>query len=431
MNILSIIEKKSNNQELTKEEIYFWVNGYTKQEIPDYQIAALLMAIKINGMTDDETYYLTKSYVDSGSTIEFDDIFVVDKHSTGGIGDKTSIILAPLMASLGINVGKLSGRGLGFTGGTIDKLESIKGFSTSLTQEEFVRNVTEKGISIIGQIDTLAPADKYIYALRDSTVTSNSLPLICASILSKKFAVSADLIMIDIKCGTGAFMKDLKSAERLAKLMIRIANKFDRKLSCIITDMSAPLGQQIGNGNEIKESIETLQGKGPKDITDISVYLASYALSYKEKISMEKAEAKVRENLNNNKAFDKFVEWVSLQKGETKNLLENNIFKPKNQFDILADKDGYLSIDSASEIGEITVTLGGGRVKKSDKINHNVGIKLNKKHADKVLKGDSLITVYYDKEVNKEEITKHFFDKAVSISSKKIKSTPLILKVVD
>ncbi|NQX83936.1 MAG: thymidine phosphorylase, partial [Mycoplasmataceae bacterium] len=245
MNILSIIEKKSNNQELTKEEIYFWVNGYTKQEIPDYQIAALLMAIKINGMTDDETYYLTKSYVDSGSTIEFDDVFVVDKHSTGGIGDKTSIILAPLMASLGINVGKLSGRGLGFTGGTIDKLESIKGFSTSLTQEEFVRNVTEKGISIIGQIDTLAPADKYIYALRDSTVTSNSLPLICASILSKKFAVSADLIMIDIKCGTGAFMKDLKSAERLAKLMIRIAKKFDRKLSCIITDMSAPLGQQI------------------------------------------------------------------------------------------------------------------------------------------------------------------------------------------
>ena len=399
MTIIDIITKKKNNQELTYEEIKFAVLGYINGKVKDYQMSALLMAITINGMTEQETFDLTEIMLHSGEIIDLKNLYpVIDKHSTGGVGDKTTMILAPLVASCGVNVAKMSGRGLGLTGGTIDKLESIGNFNTSISIENFKEQVKKIKVAIVGQMGNLVPADKKIYALRDVTGTVESIPLIASSIMSKKLASGADAIVIDVKVGNGALMKTLKEAQDLANLLVKIGKQHNKKVVCLITDMDEPLGNAIGNSLEVIESINVLKGKGPQDITELVIKLASYMVSLGKNISLDEAEKQVIENLKNGNAYHKFEELIKYQNGNI-----NNIKISDKVITIKSKEEGYIAQINALELGELARILGAGRLNKEDEIDPKVGIILNKKVGDYVKKDEELLKIYIEEKTVDEQ----------------------------
>lgn len=413
MRMVDIIEKKRDGQELTTAEINFFIEGYTKGEIPDYQASALAMAIYFQDMNDRERADLTRAMVESGDTIDLSAIdgVKVDKHSTGGVGDTTTLVLAPLVASLGVPVAKMSGRGLGHTGGTIDKLESIAGFHVELTREQFIDLVNRDKVAVIGQSGNLTPADKKLYALRDVTGTVNSIPLIASSIMSKKIAAGADAIVLDVKTGDGAFMKTQEDAEELAHAMVRIGNHVGRKTIAIISDMSQPLGFAIGNALEVKEAIETLQGKGPKDLTELVLTLGSQMviLAGKAKTS-EEAKEMLLDAIHSGKALAKFKEFLANQGGDASIVDDlTKLPQAKYKIELPAKQSGYISRMVADEIGVASMILGAGRATKEGVIDLAVGLVLHKKVGDKVEEGESILTIYSNRE-NVEDVKQKLYD---------------------
>lgn len=411
--MVDIIEKKRDGQELTTAEINFFIEGYTKGEIPDYQASALAMAIYFQDMNDRERADLTRAMVESGDTIDLSAIdgVKVDKHSTGGVGDTTTLVLAPLVASLDVPVAKMSGRGLGHTGGTIDKLESIAGFHVELTREQFIDLVNRDKVAVIGQSGNLTPADKKLYALRDVTGTVNSIPLIASSIMSKKIAAGADAIVLDVKTGDGAFMKTQEDAEKLAHAMVRIGNHVGRKTIAIISDMSQPLGFAIGNALEVKEAIETLQGKGPKDLTELVLTLGSQMviLAGKAKTS-EEAKEMLLDAIHSGKALAKFKEFLANQGGDASIVDDlTKLPQAKYKIELPAKQSGYISRMVADEIGVASMILGAGRATKEDVIDLAVGLVLHKKVGDKVEEGESILTIYSNRE-NVEDVKQKLYD---------------------
>ncbi len=402
ISMVDIIEKKKLGEELTKEEIDFWIAGLVTGKIPDYQTTALLMAIRLKGMTDLETFNLTESMMNSGDTLDLSDIQGVkaDKHSTGGVGDKTSMALCPMVASLGLKIAKMSGRGLGFTGGTLDKLEAIPGMSVTLTPARFQQQVSDIGISIIGQSATLDPADKKLYALRDVTGTIDSMPLISSSIMSKKLAAGCDDILLDVKYGVGAFMKTKEDAETLAKMMVSIGTYLHRNVEAEVTSMNQPLGNAIGNILEVKEAIDTLHGKGPKDFTELCYSSGSTMLVqaglYPDR---ESARHALEENVANGKAFQKFREFVQAQGGDVSYVDTPEKFPTALYvYKVRSIKAGYITGINTMEMGLDSMRLGAGRETTDDIIDPAAGIILAKKLGDKVNKGDLLLTLYTEKD---------------------------------
>jgi len=406
MNIVDIINKKRLNKELTPEEITFFVDGYVQGTINDYQMSSLLMAICINGMSYEETSNLTEVMLHSGDTIDLSMLkgIKVDKHSTGGVGDKTTMILLPLVAACGVTAPKMSGRGLGFTGGTIDKLESIPGFKTNLTNEEFINQVEKIGCSVVSQTGNLVPADKKIYALRDVTGTVESIPLIASSIMSKKLASGADKIVIDLKVGNGALMKNLEDAKTLATTMVEIGKRHNKEVVCLLTDMNQPLGNAIGNALEVKESIDVLDGKGPKDIRNLVIVLATIMVSLGLNISTEEANKLVLEKLSNKEGLRKFKEMVAMQGGDI-----DAIKVSDKVVSIKSKKTGFVKSINTDMLGEIVRKLGGGRYNKEDNIDPSVGIVLSIKQGDYVLEDEEILKVYInEKDIKVEEILECF-----------------------
>ena len=405
MNIVEIIEKKKNKEELSYDEIKYVVDNYIIGIVKDYQMSALLMAIVLNGMTEEEKYNLTKIMLDSGDKIDLSKIegIKVDKHSTGGIGDKTSLVVLPLVASCGVPVAKMSGRGLGFTGGTIDKLESIEGFNTSIEEEKFIDQVNNIKMALISQTGNLVPADKKIYALRDVTGTTESIPLIASSIMSKKLASGSDKIVLDVKVGKGAFMKNIEDAKELANLMVKIGNNANKETVAIISNMDYPLGKTIGNGIEVKEAIDTLNGKGDIKFLNLCLVLASYMVSLGKNISIDSALEEVNENYNNKKGYEKLLEFIKAQGGYI-----YNIKICSNKIEIISDESGYISDIDSLKLASLANSLGAGRIKKEDEIDHGVGIILNKNYGDAVAKGDILCYVLTNNSINDEEYEKCF-----------------------
>ena len=422
MNIIDIITKKKNNEVLSEEEIEYVINNYVNDNIKDYQMSALLMAIVINGMNDDEIYYLTKAMLNSGDKIDLSGIegIKIDKHSTGGIGDKTTLVVAPLVSACNVKVAKMSGRGLGFTGGTIDKLESIEGFKTNLTLEEFINEVNDIGLAIASQTGNLVPADKKIYALRDVTGTTESIPLIASSIMSKKLASGSDKIVLDIKVGKGAFMKTIDDAKKLSNVMINIGKRFNKEVICLITNMNYPLGNSIGNGLEVKEAIDTLKGEGEKRFTDLCLVIAAYMVSLSKGINVKDALREVKEKLDNKEGFNKFLEFVKYQGGNI-----NNISICENKYEVISDSEGYLIDIDSLKLAEFANDLGSGRKNKDDKINYGVGIVLNKKVNDKVEKNEILGYVYTN-----ENIDVSILKDAFTIKSENINEITMIYEVI-
>ncbi len=401
MRMYDIIRKKRDGGILTDEEIGFFIDGYVKGDIPDYQAAALCMAIYYKGMTLEETTSLTFKVRDSGDKLDFSRIngIRVDKHSTGGVGDKTSLVVTPIVATLGVKVAKMSGRGLGHTGGTIDKLESIEGFNTSISTEEFERIVNEVGIAIVGQTATLAPADKKLYALRDVTATVDSMPLIASSIMGKKLAADDDCIVLDVKTGSGSFMKTVEDSKALASLMVGIGKNAGKKMLALITDMDIPLGANIGNSLEVIEAIETLKGNGPRDLTEICVALASHMLSLAGHGTYEACEEKVWGVIKDGTALDTFANMVKAQGGNPQWIYHPELFpKAAYQKDVLAPCDGYITHTDTEGYGIACLMLGAGRNTMADKIDFAAGIRLYKKTGDPVKKGEPIATLYTGKE---------------------------------
>ena len=433
MTILDIIEKKRDKKELEKEEIEFFVNGYTKGEITDYQASALVMAIYINGMTNEETTNLTLAMAHSGEILDLSKLgkTIVDKHSTGGVGDKVSLILLPLVASFGVPVAKMSGRGLGFTGGTVDKLESIPGYKTDIDINKFVQNVENIGISMISQTLNLAPADKKLYSLRDSIACVESIPLIASSIMSKKIASGADKIVLDVTVGSGAFMKDLKSAEKLAKEMIEIGNLAKRETVAVITNMDEPLGRSVGNSLEVKEAIEALRGNILEDVKQVVLALGSYMLKLSGvEEDLEIAKKMLEENLNNGKAYKKFLELVKNQGGDITYIEDiDNLEETKYIEPVYSEKTGYIYNINAKEIGKLACYLGAGRVTKEDKIDKSVGIELLKKVGDKVSK-DEVIAYLHINKPEQLEIAKEKIKEIIKIRKEKQEKLKTIIKVI-
>ncbi len=397
MRVVDIITKKVQKQELSQKELEFLINGYVEGSVPDYQMSAFLMAVVFNGMSPAELGYLTKVMIQSGDTINLDMIpgIKVDKHSTGGVGDKTTLSVTPIVAALGVPVAKMSGRGLGHTGGTLDKLETIPGFKIELNEEEFIETVKKHKIAVIGQTGQLVPADKKIYALRDVTGTVNSIPLIASSIMSKKLSTGADAILLDVKCGEGAFMKDLESARLLAKTMISIGKELNVDVRAEITNMSRPIGRQIGNKNEVLEAIETLKGNGPEDFNKL-VYSSAATMLVQAKIAEDYSQAieMVKEVIANGKALDKFYEFVAAQHGDVEALKDPGFWKPKYKKEITAKSSGYMNIFNSLVFGNVAMKLGAGRMVKEDIIDAEAGITINKKTNEKVNVGDLIFTLY-------------------------------------
>ena len=408
MNILDIIAKKRDKKELTKEEIEYFVKGYTDGSITDYQAAALVMAIYINGMNEREITDLTLFMAYSGDVLDLSSLGeVVDKHSTGGVGDKITLILMPIVASLGIPVAKMSGRGLGFTGGTVDKLEAIPGYNTNVAVDEFIQNVKKVGISLIGQTLNLAPADKKLYALRDTISCTESIPLISSSIMSKKIASGANKIVIDVTCGSGAFMKDIQSARDLAKVMTKIGELAHKETKCIITDMNQPVGYAVGNTLEVIEAIDILKGKYlPEDIKNIITELGSNMLNLAGKVnSLEEGKAKILESLRNGKGYKKFVQLVQNQGGDISYIENTDKFaKAKYIFPIIAGKSGVVEKLDAYKVGKLSVYLGAGRMKKEDNIQKEVGFVFHKKVGDKVERSEVLGYIHSNEEEKAKEV---------------------------
>lgn len=420
MRMIDIIEKKRDGKSLTKEEIEFFVNGYTHGEVPDYQASSLAMAIFFQDMNDEERAALTMSMVNSGEKIDLSDIngIKVDKHSTGGVGDTTTLVLAPLVAAVGVPVAKMSGRGLGHTGGTIDKLESVKGFNVEISEKDFIKLVNDNQVAVIGQSGNLTPADKKLYALRDVTGTVNSIPLIASSIMSKKIAAGADAIVLDVKTGSGAFMKTLDDAEVLAHAMVRIGNNVGRNTMAIISDMSQPLGNAIGNALELKEAIATLKGNGPKDLTELVLTLGSQMVVLAEQAtSLDEARQMLIDAIKTGKALNKFKTFLSNQGGDD-SIVDSPEKLPsaKYQVEFKAKKDGYITEIIANEIGVASMMLGAGRQTKEDVIDLGVGIVLNKKVGEHVEKGENILTIH----TNTKEIDDILYklDNSITIESK-------------
>lgn len=432
MNILDIIEKKRDNHSLSKEEIVFFIDNYVKDEIKDYQASSLLMAILLNGMNDQETSDLTMAMVNSGDIVDLSSISGIkcDKHSTGGVGDKVTLILAPLLASCGVKIAKMSGRGLSHTGGTLDKLEAIPNFRVNLDNEEFIKQVNDINIALIAQSANLAYADKKLYALRDVSGTVESIPLIASSIMSKKIASGADAIVLDVKMGQGAFMKDIESASKLATTMVNIGKLMNKDVKAIISDMNIPLGYAIGNSLEVIEAINTLQNKGSKDLVDVCLELGTIMLLQSKLFTDEKqAREALIENIENNKGFEKFVELVEAQNGNSDCLYDFSKFKQsKNSIEIKANMSGYLIGINALAIGKLSLELGAGRHTKEDEIDYSAGILFNYKINDYIEKNDLIATLYTDKDISDEYIDS--FYNAITINKQPLLDYKLIKKII-
>ena len=428
-----LIEKKKVGKELTRDEIFAMTKKYVDGEIPDYQMSAFLMAVCFQGMTDRETFDLTEAMEKSGDTVNLD-MFgdkSVDKHSTGGVGDKTTLIVAPIVAASGGIVAKMSGRGLGHTGGTVDKLESFPGFRTSLSPDEFKAQVADCNLAVIGQSGDLAPADKKLYALRDVTATVDSVPLISSSIMSKKLAAGTKSIVLDVKCGSGAFMRTPEDASTLAKTMVKIGKAHGRSIAAIITDMNVPLGHAVGNALEVTEAIEVLRGGGPDDLRTICLTLASIMVKLSCKISIEEARERTADALKSGKAYNTFCRWIKAQGGDEKYALDPTLFgKAKYEKKIIADRDGYISAMAAEKIGTAAMVLGAGRETADDVIDIRAGIILSKKTADKIARGDVIATLYTEREHTLEKAEKMVLD-ALSFTDTAPKREPLIYDIIE
>lgn len=426
MNIISIIEKKKYGYALSEEEIRFVVEGIVDNSIPDYQLSALLMAIVLKGMNKDETYNLTRYMSLNGDQAKFDSVdgLVADKHSTGGVGDSTTFVVLPVIAALGIKVAKMSGRGLGHTGGTIDKLESIPNFKTELSSDEFIKIINKKGIAIIGQTLNMCTADKKLYALRDVTATVDSIPLITSSIMSKKIAGGADIITLDVKCGNGAFMQDKANAIELANMMVDIGKQAGKRVSAVVTDMNQPLDTYIGNKLEIMGAINVLKGEKNR-LYEVSKVIASLIIKDALSINLQDAVIKVDEVIRNGKAYEKLIDIIATQGGDIgyiKNISEGNRY-----IDILSDSEGYISFIDTKELGNILVALGGGRMSLEDKIDYEVGLKMYVELGNKVTVGDRLLRVYYNQ---LDESIKNRVTNAIEIQKEPPQLNDLIIEVI-
>lgn len=432
MRMVDLIEKKRDGRELTEEEISFIINGYTDGTIPDYQISAFTMAVFFQGMTEKERADLTMAMVHSGDVIDLSAIegIKVDKHSTGGVGDTTTLVLGPLVAAVGVPVAKMSGRGLGHTGGTIDKLEAVKGFHVEIDKEEFIKLVNKNKVAVIGQSGNLTPADKKLYALRDVTATVNSIPLIASSIMSKKIAAGADAICLDVKTGAGAFMKSLDDSRELAEAMVRIGNNVGRKTMAIISDMSQPLGYAIGNALEVKEAIDTLKGQGPEDLSELCLTLGSQMVYLAEKAdSIEAARELLEEAIKSGKALETFKLFLESQGGDA-SVVDHPERLPQAPFklELPAKESGYVAEITADSIGTAAMILGAGRATKESEIDLSVGLVLNKKIGDKVEAGESLVTIYSNTE-NIDDVKQRLYEH-IKVIDKKVDAPELIYEVI-
>ncbi len=432
MRMVDVIEKKRDGLELTKEEINFAIEGYTNGEVPDYQMSALLMAVYFQDMTTEERVNLTKAMIESGDQVDLSEIdgVKVDKHSTGGVGDTTTLILAPLVASVGVPVPKMSGRGLGHTGGTVDKLESIAGFQVELEPETFIALANKNKVAVVGQSGNLTPADKKIYSLRDVTGTVNAIPLIASSIMSKKIASGTDAIVLDVKTGSGAFMKTLEDAKELAHAMVQIGNGAGRETIGVISDMNQPLGFAVGNALEVKEAIDTLKGSGPEDLHELCIELGSRMVYLGKKAdSIEEAKEKLEEAIQSGQAIETFKTMIQAQGGDA-SIVDTPEELPAASltYEVEAKEDGFVSEIIANEIGIAASLLGAGRLTKESEIDLAVGLVLNKKIGDQVKKGESLVTIHSNREDVSEVIEKIYA--SYSFSKDKVKVKPLIYDVI-
>lgn len=421
---ISILKKIENKKKLTKEEISYMVNGYMNSEVSEDVMSKFLLLVKEKGLSYKDTFYLTSAMIESGDVLDLSGVnkTVVDKHSTGGVGDKVTFLISPIVASLGIGVMKMSGRSLGFTGGTIDKLESIPGYKVKISNEEFINNVNKIGVSVISQTSSLAPADKKIYALRDEIGAVESIPLIASSIMSKKIASGAKYIVIDLKVGDGAFMKDVKQAKTLAKYMIKIGKYFNRKVVCILTRMDSPLGYTVGNAVEVKEVIDYYNGIRERRLNDLIITISSYMVSLGKNISLNKSTKLVKEVINNGQAKEKFYEWITNQGGNL-----DKVKVSENKLIVKSTKSGYITEIDPQKIASLVSLLGAGRTKKEDNIDLSVGIKLHKTLYDKVITGDTIAEIYYNKIIDNME---NLLQDSIKISSIKTKEKDIVISVI-
>ena len=432
MRVYDLIQKKKNGEELTPAELDFLVQGYTNGAIPDYQMSAFAMAVYFQSMTAAETAALTDAMARSGDTVDlscFGDLSV-DKHSTGGVGDKTTLILAPIVASLGCKVAKMSGRGLGHTGGTVDKLEAIPGYKTTLTGEEFLNQVSEIGVAVIGQSGNLAPADKKLYALRDVTATVDSIPLIASSIMSKKLAAGSHSIVLDVKFGSGAFMKTEEDAAALARAMVDIGTECGRNVSAVLTNMDIPLGCGIGNALEVEEAMEVLRGEGPEDLRTVSVVLASHMVSLSLGITVEEAKSRVEDALDSGRALNTFRRWITAQGGDGAVCDDPSVMKRSSIIrEVRAPRDGYITHMNTEKIGEAAVVLGAGRTRKEDDIDPAAGLRILKKTGDFVQAGDVLAYLHTESEKSFREGESRYLE-AIEFGENAPETMPLISRVI-
>ena len=434
MRIVDLIEKKREKEELTREEIKFLLNEYLVGNVPDYQMSAFLMATYFNDMTAGELLEFTMTMRDSGDTVKFDDIdkFLVDKHSTGGVGDKVTIVLAPILSALGMGTTKLSGKGLGHTGGTIDKFESIKGFKFSKTRDDVVKIANKTGIGLMGYSDKIVPLDKKIYALRDVTATVPSIPLIASSIMSKKLAIQSDVIILDVKVGDGAFMKDIEHAKELARRMIEIGTGAGRKVKVVLSNMDEPLGYSIGNANEIIESIEMLKGNAPEDLKEVVYTIAELALKAKGEITeLSEGIEKIDAVINSGLALSKLREFIT-ESGGNGDLVDDYSILPtaKNKMEVFSNKEGYVSKIKAEEVGKAAMIIGAGRATKEDEVDHAVGLKILKKVGDKIEKGEKIAEIYYNDAKNVEDSKNMILD-AYVLQNEKVLEPKAILEIIE
>jgi len=432
MRMFDIIAKKRHGEKLTDGEIKFFVDGYTHGDIPDYQASALCMAICCRGMDEEECSALTYHMMNSGDTVDLSSLScTADKHSTGGVGDLTSLVIAPTLASLGVNIAKMSGRGLGHTGGTIDKLESIPGFCTSLTGEQFMKQVRDIGVAIIGQTADLAPADKKLYALRDVTATVESLPLIASSIMSKKLAAGANTIVLDVKYGSGAFMKTAEDAVKLAEAMVKIGRDMGRRMGALVTSMEFPLGRKIGNTLEVIEAVEILRGEIGGDAKTVCVNLAANILSLAKGIEIDDAFAAVNEAIDSGKAYEKFLAWIAAQGGDVSYIKENRLPVGKYSREVLSPTDGYIGGVDTELIGMASCTLGAGRVTKDDEPDLTAGLVLHIDLGEKVSRGQKIATLYASDESKLDGAEKMLLA-SLKLSDEPVTDMPkLIYKIIN
>ena len=433
MRAVDLIEKKRDNKNLSEEEIKYFLKEYLEGRIPDYQMSAFLMAVYFNDMSEEELLSFTLTMRDSGDTVKFEDVnkFLVDKHSTGGVGDKVTVVLAPVLAALGMGTTKLSGKGLGHTGGTIDKFESINGFKFSSDRDELVKIANKTGIGLMGYSDRIVPLDKKLYSLRDVTGTVASIPLIASSIMSKKLAIQSDVIILDVKVGDGAFMKDMEDAVKLAERMIEIGKGAGREVKVVLSNMDEPLGYSIGNANEIIESIEMLKGKGAEDLKEVVYTIASLALKAKGEIGeLSEGKERIDRVIRDGSALEKLKEFIN-ESGGDGNLVNDYTLLPeaKGKLEVFSDRTGHVFRIKAEEIGKAAMIIGAGRATKEDGIDHAVGIKIFKKVGDKVENGEKLAEIYYNNSKNVEESKKMTLD-AYIISSDKAERPEAILKII-